>query len=116
MKKKKNKFKAKERVEIKNHSCKYPCGTSCDGATGSITHYNCNGSVRFAFDDGSGHCDFKESNLVSLSKLCEIVNARFTYILKVDGEAISFQGGCSTDYFVKHYRKLGYKIKRTTKR
>jgi len=45
-------------------------------------------------------------------KECIIENAQFSYILRVDGQEISFQNGISADYFEKHYKKLGYKIKK----
>lgn len=40
--------------------------------------------------------------------ICKIINAAFSYILEVDGESISFQA--DKDYFIEHYKKLGYKV------
>ena len=45
-------------------------------------------------------------------KICEIVNSRFCWFLRVDGESISFQGSCNADYFANHYTNLGYKVER----
>jgi metal-dependent hydrolase (beta-lactamase superfamily II) len=45
-------------------------------------------------------------------KKCIIENSQLSYILKVDGQKILFNGGSSADYFEDHYRSLGYLIKR----
>lgn len=45
-------------------------------------------------------------------KECVIVNHVFSYILIVDGKEILFQSGDSADYFEKHYRELGYEVRR----
>ena len=47
-----------------------------------------------------------------MNKLCKIINSQFTWILEVDGESISFNGGYNADYFEKHYKELGYEVKR----
>lgn len=46
-------------------------------------------------------------------KECIIENAQFSYILKVDYKDIPFHGGNSIDYFEKHYKELGYKVRFT---
>ena len=43
-------------------------------------------------------------------KKCEIINGRFSWILKVDGQTISFQGMESAEYFKNHYEALGYDV------
>ena len=43
-------------------------------------------------------------------KLCKLTNARFSWILDVDGQTISFQGAINADYFAVHYESLGYKV------
>ena len=45
-------------------------------------------------------------------KLCILVNARFCWILKVDGKEIPFNCGSSADYFEEHYKALGYDVRR----
>jgi len=47
------------------------------------------------------------------TKVCVIENAQFSYMLRVDGEGISFQGSRNADYFEKHYKCLGYEVIRT---
>lgn len=46
--------------------------------------------------------------------ICRIVNAKFSWMLYVDGREISFQGGENADYFEEHYRALGYEVIRTS--
>jgi uncharacterized protein YmfQ (DUF2313 family) len=43
-------------------------------------------------------------------KKCQIINSKFSWILKVDDEEIAFQGSRNADYFKKHYESLGYKV------
>lgn len=43
-------------------------------------------------------------------KIARITNGRFSWVLEVDGENILFQGHSSAEYFLNHYRKLGYVI------
>lgn len=43
-------------------------------------------------------------------KKCKIVNSHFSYILKVDGNNIPFQGSGAAEYFEEHYLSLGYKV------
>lgn len=45
-----------------------------------------------------------------MSKECIIENAQFSYILRVDEQEISFQSSNSVDYFIEHYKKLGYNV------
>jgi len=45
-------------------------------------------------------------------KICKIINGHFSWILEVDGESITFQGGHNADYFETHYTKLGYNIEK----
>jgi len=44
-------------------------------------------------------------------KTCTLINARFSWILEVDGQSINFQQRSNADYFAAHYGKLGYIIK-----
>lgn len=43
-------------------------------------------------------------------KRCVIENAKFSYILWVDGIYIPFDYMGSAEYFENHYKALGYKI------
>ena len=43
-------------------------------------------------------------------KLCKLTNAKFSWILEVDRQTISFQGAINADYFAEHYENLGYKV------
>ena len=43
---------------------------------------------------------------------CIIENAQFSYILRVDNQEISFNGGWNADYFEHLYKNLGYTVKR----
>jgi hypothetical protein len=45
-----------------------------------------------------------------MNKICEIINDRFSWILKVDGHKVSFIGSDIADYFEEHYKLLGYQI------
>jgi hypothetical protein len=45
-------------------------------------------------------------------KECVLVNGRFCWILKVDGQSIPFNQAASADYFEEHYRGLGYNVRR----
>lgn len=45
------------------------------------------------------------------NKICTIENARFSWVLHVDGMDIPFQYRENAEYFERHYRRLGYKIK-----
>ena len=47
-----------------------------------------------------------------MNKICKIINGQFSWILEVDGEKISFQGGWNTDYFERHYAGIGYRVER----
>jgi len=47
-----------------------------------------------------------------MNKICKIINGQFSWILEVDGYSISFNGGYAVDYFEKHYKALGYEVKR----
>ena len=44
--------------------------------------------------------------------ICEIINSRFSWILKVDKMEIPFEGGYNADYFEEHYKSLGYCVTR----
>lgn len=44
-------------------------------------------------------------------KVCEIINDKFSWILKVDGMEIPFNGRCNAEYFVELYSDLCYEIK-----
>jgi len=55
--------------------------------------------------------DFRKTLLINDKKICKLINGRFSWIMNVDGEEILFQGLCTAEYFAKHYKKLGYKIK-----
>lgn len=43
-------------------------------------------------------------------KVCRIINARFSWILSVDDQEISFQSMENADYFERHYAGLGYEV------
>lgn len=43
-------------------------------------------------------------------KICEIINGQFSWILRVDGKEIQFQGSDSAEYFARHYEGLGYQV------
>ena len=43
-------------------------------------------------------------------KEVKLINGRFSWFLRVDGEKIPFQGAKNADYFADHYRKLGYTV------
>ena len=43
-------------------------------------------------------------------KKCIIINGKFSWMLEVDGESISFQGEHNALYFKKHYESLGYEV------
>jgi len=45
-----------------------------------------------------------------MNKVCVISNECFTYLLKVDGMKIAFQGIIALDYFERHYKELGYEV------
>ena len=47
-----------------------------------------------------------------LNKECIITNGHFSWILKVDGICIPFQGAHNADYFEKHYKDAGYNVTR----
>jgi len=50
-----------------------------------------------------------------MNKICKIINGQFSWILEVDEEKISFQGGWNADYFERHYSELGYEVERIDK-
>jgi len=52
----------------------------------------------------------KQKNSKSNSKVCTIINGTFSWVLKVDGKEISFNGFDNAEYFAKLYKKLGYLI------
>lgn len=45
-----------------------------------------------------------------MDKICKLVNDRFSWIMYIDGQTISFDGGSNSHYFAKHYKELGYTI------
>jgi hypothetical protein len=45
-----------------------------------------------------------------MNKVCKIINSKFSWILGVDGQTISFQGFYNADYFERHYSELGYEV------
>lgn len=51
-------------------------------------------------------------SIESEKKICILKNDIFSWRLIVDGEDISFVGASNADYFEKHYKKLGYEIRR----
>lgn len=42
--------------------------------------------------------------------ICEIINDKFSWILKVDNREILFNGSDNAEYFAELYTKLGYEI------
>lgn len=45
-----------------------------------------------------------------MDKKCEIINDKFSWILKVDNREIAFSGANNAEYFAEIYSKLGYTI------
>jgi len=45
-------------------------------------------------------------------QVCEIINEQFSWVMKVDGQVIPFNGFDVADYFEGLYTKLGYEVKR----
>lgn len=43
-------------------------------------------------------------------KECILLNGKFSWFLKVDGEKIPFDGRDNAYYFKKHYESLGYVV------
>ena len=41
---------------------------------------------------------------------CKIINGKFSWIMKVDGKVITFNGSSNADYFAALYKKLGYNV------
>ena len=39
-----------------------------------------------------------------------LTNGRFSWFLKVDGQAIAFTGEYNADYFEEHHKELGYNV------
>ena len=46
-----------------------------------------------------------------MKKTCKLVNDKFSWVMYVDGEVITFNGKYAALYFAKHYERLGYIIK-----
>lgn len=46
-------------------------------------------------------------------KKCIIIKGTLNWVMKVDGETIPFNTQSASDYFEKHYTKLGYYVERT---
>ena len=42
--------------------------------------------------------------------ICKITNDKFSWVLEVDKQTITFNGSGNADYFAELYAKLGYKI------
>lgn len=51
-------------------------------------------------------------DITNENKTCKIINGQFSWMLEVDGELVSFNGGHNADYFEKHYKGLGYNVER----
>lgn len=47
-----------------------------------------------------------------MKKVCKITNGQFSWIMEVDGEEITFNGGHNAEYFERHYKSLGYEVER----
>lgn len=47
---------------------------------------------------------------VPTKPICKLVNDKFSWVLKVDGRSIWFDGSDNADYFAELYRNLGYEI------
>ena len=45
-----------------------------------------------------------------MKKVCQIINDKYTWLLRVDGEEIPFQTVGAATYFAAHYESLGYLI------
>jgi len=48
---------------------------------------------------------------MSDKKICKLTNGQFSWFMNVDDVEVVFQGFSNAEYFAKHYKKLGYKIK-----
>ena len=71
--------------------------------------------VRQSYNDAL--MDYVENILHSIvvfhdmnDKPCKITNGNFSWALEVDGASISFQSADAAQYFVDHYRQLGYSV------
>jgi len=42
--------------------------------------------------------------------ICKITNDKFSWVLEVDRQTITFNGSNNADYFAELYTKLGYEI------
>jgi hypothetical protein len=52
----------------------------------------------------------EDDSLPLNNKRCQIINSRFSWIMRVDGHDISFQGSDNAEYFKNHYISLGYAV------
>ena len=48
--------------------------------------------------------------LLGTGGICKITNDKFSWVLEVDKQTITFNGSSNADYFAELYTKLGYKI------
>jgi hypothetical protein len=62
-------------------------------------------------DDCKEHVEVDQKEIDVEEKQCEIINEQFSFVLKVDGKRINFNGFDNADYFKDHYIKLGYVVK-----
>lgn len=51
--------------------------------------------------------DSAVSYLVDDTKICKIINGKFSWQIDVDGQKVNIN---STDYFEEHYKSLGYRL------
>lgn len=51
-----------------------------------------------------------DENTVLASVVCEIINDKFSWVMKLDGHTILFSGIENANYFAETFKKLGYKI------
>ena len=48
--------------------------------------------------------------LLGTGGICKITNDKFSWVLEVDKQTITFNGSDNADYFAELYTKLGYEI------
>lgn len=48
--------------------------------------------------------------LLGTGGICKITNDKFSWVLEVDKQTITFNGSDNADYFAELYAKLGYEI------
>lgn len=57
-----------------------------------------------------GYCRRCGKKIGGEIKTCYINNDRFSWVLRVDGFEVPFQGHENAEYFKEHYEALGYEV------